>query len=368
MTIAEYLKERAEALTENAGRIKDPRVFNFNFMPDQPMMREEAKPIIDACLRYLSTDIPANLYIYGSRGTGKTLMVRYIGRLLEKHHNAKVVYANCRKTNTSFKILADLLGVRPRGYSLDELWKKFTASHTERIIMILDECDLLSDKDVNRDLLYLVSRSPRNYMAILLSNQPQFFSTLDESVRSTLQPELVHFRNYNAVEIAEILKDRAILGLGSVPEDVISEIAALTVRVTNSDARVAIKTLYDVALNESHDVNAVFERASRDLVTDIVTNLDDRNLLILKSAASVPEPFVKAIYERYRKISIEESEEPFSYSYFLSNLSYLQSLGLIALVSTKVGRTYTNRIQRLFDPSVIEAAWKIRFPDQWKTG
>ena len=58
---------------------------------------------------------------------------------------------------------------------------------------------------------------------------------------------------------------------------------------------------------------------------------------------------------------MQMQEEPFSYVYFYSNLSYLQSIGLILLLSTKVGRTYTNRIQPLFDLEPLEAAWQTRF-------
>ena len=80
-------------------------------------------------------------------------------------------------------------------------------------------------------------------MAILLSNNPKFITGLDESIRSSLQPEIIHFRSYNAIELQEILTDRAQIGLKSVPVKIINEIAAMTVKNTNSDVRVAIKTL-----------------------------------------------------------------------------------------------------------------------------
>jgi hypothetical protein len=39
----------------------------------------------------------------------------------------------------------------------------------------------------------------------------------------------------------------------------------------------------------------------------------------------------------------------------------LQSLGLIVLLSTKVNRTYTNRIQLTFDRSILLAILQMRF-------
>jgi len=348
-------------LDESSRRITDFRVFDFNYIPDEPLMREEVKPIVDASLRYLKTGIANHLFIFGSRGSGKTLMIKYIQRLLAKQGNVDVLYVNCRQHNTSFKVLAHLLGVRPRGCSLDELWHRFSDTYSRRLILVLDEVDLLSDKDRHKDLLYLLARSTDNYMAVLLSNHPKFLNKLDESIRSSLQPEMVHFRNYDANEILEILRDRARLGLRHPRKAALAQIAALTARTTNSDVRVAIKTLYYVALEKNGNVQDVFNRARHDLVRDVLADLNDRNLLILKAAADAREPFVKEVYARYRRISRDEGEEPFSYVYFYSSLSYLQSIGLILLLSTKVGRTYTNRIQLLFGPELLEAIGQARF-------
>ena len=244
--------------------------------------------------------------------------------------------------------------------SLDELWARFTQSYTGKLILVLDEVDLLSEKDQRRDILYLISRAPQGAMAILLSNHPRFLNTLDESIRSTLQPELFHFRNYDAKQIAEILEDRARAGLHSPPEN-IPKIAALTTHFGNSDVRVAIKTLYHSALEPEEDIEQVFQRARRDLTADVLANLDERCLLILRAAVETPERFVKQVYSRYRSLSHEHHQDPYSYVYFYTNLSYLQSIGLILLVSTKVGRTYTNQIQPLFDRELLDAVCRVRW-------
>jgi Cdc6-like AAA superfamily ATPase len=94
---------------------------------------------------------------------------------------------------------------------------------------------------------------------------------------------------------------------------------------------------------------------------DVVRDLNDKNLLILKAALSQQEGYVKDVYQAYRRISVQYREEPFSYVHFYSNLAYQQSLGLILLVSTKVDRTYTNRIQLTFDPAILTSVWQARF-------
>ncbi|MCB9852822.1 MAG: orc1/cdc6 family replication initiation protein [Phycisphaerales bacterium] len=356
MKITDYLHEQSRSLEQSSRQIRDFRVFDFNHIPEEPIMRHEVRPVIDAYLRYLKTGIANHLFIFGSRGSGKTLMIKYIQRQLASRRDADILYVNCRQHNTSFKVLARLLGVRPRGCSVDELWHQFSVAYSRRLILVLDEVDLLSDKDRHKDILYLLARSPRNYMVVLLSNHPKFVSKLDESIRSSLQPEMLHFRNYDATEILEILRDRARLGLHQFRETDLAQIAALTARSTNSDVRIAIKTLYYVTIEESPDVAEVFNRARRDLLRDVLNDLNDRNFLILRAAMESPEPFVKEVYARYRRLSRAAQEEPFSYVYFYASLSYLQSIGLILLLATKVGRAYTNRIQLLLDSETLEAA------------
>ena len=361
MDIEQYLSDRQKRLDKSKEQIRNFGVFDFNYIPEKPLMREEVKPIIDALLRYQQTGIANNVLILGSRGSGKSVFAKYLMKILTKQGQLNFTYANCRQHNTSFKILAHLLDLRPRGCSLDELWQKFTDSREGKIVFVLDEVDLMSDKDKHKDILYLISRSQNNYMTILLSNNPKFLTPLDESIKSTLQPEIVHFRSYNAIEIEKILSDRAKAGLKSLPERIIREIAAMTAKNTNSDVRVAIKTLYLWALEPDASLKEHFEKARRDIIFDVVKDLNDKNLLILKASLARYNGYVKDIYQTYRQISTEFNEEPYSYVHFYSNLSYLQSLGLILLISTKVNRTYTNRIQLTFNPSILTTILNTRF-------
>jgi len=361
MDIQKYLSDKLKSLSQNARRIHNFNVFDFNYIPAKPLMREEVKPLIDAILRYRHTGIANHTLILGSRGSGKSVLARYLMQIMSERDQLNFAYANCRQHNTSFKILAFLLNVRPRGCSLDELWLRFAGSKKGKTVFILDEIDLMSEKDRQKEILYLISRSPQNYMAVLLSNNPKLLTSLDESTQSSLQPEIIHFKSYNALEVESILRGRAQVGLKNFPQRIIREIAALTVKNTNSDVRVAIKTLYSWALEPDVALKDHFEKARRDILVDVIKDLNDKNLLILVAAVSPSDGYVKEVYEVYRKISTQLNEDSYSYVYFYANLSYLQSLGLIVLVSTKLGRTYTNRIQLTFDPSILEAIRQARF-------
>jgi len=360
MDIQDYLLEKEKRVERSTQRFRDLRVFDFNYIPERPLMRDEMKPIIDALVRYDKTRIANHLLIIGSRGCGKTLSVRYLEHLF-RSRGLTVLYCNCRTHNTSYKMLASLLEVRARSVSFDELAKRFKDRWPDKTVIILDEVDLISDKDKNKDILYFLSRSEGNYMTILLSNSPKWVNVLDESIQSTLQPQQIHFRSYNASELGQILQDRARSGIVRVPAKVIREIAALTAKYTNSEVRVAIKTLYYWATKPGVSLEENFQKARRDIVVDVINNLNDRNLLILRAATLARDRPVKEVYETYRRLSLEHKEEPFSYVYYYSSLSYLQSLGLILLISTKVGRTYTNVIQLTFSSEVLDAVWRWRF-------
>ena len=361
MDVQTYLRTRKEALRNHTGAVKNYTVFDFNYIPDQPLMRDEAKTIIDAILRYAHTGIPKNLAIFGSRGSGKTLMMRYLARELHADNTVTILYCNIRNHNTSFKVLANLLHVPPRGASLDELFTRFRNTYTGKTVVVLDEIDTMSPKDRTMEILYLLSRSRVNYMVILLANSPRVLQTMDASTRSTLQPETIHFKNYDAEQLLAILEARARQGLKEHKHEDLQRIAGLITKNTNSDVRVAIKSLFYLASEPGLDVDTAFGRANKDVVVDVIHDLNDRCLLILESVRRSQTGFVREVYQRYKNLSQAAGEVPFSYMHFYNHLSYHQSCGLILLVATKVGRAYTNQIRLLFDPEVESSTFKARF-------
>lgn len=356
-----YLKNRRGQLKSRVDIIKDYSIFDFNHIPEQPVLRSELRNVIDAILLYAHTGIPKNVAIIGSRGSGKTLGVRFLAQEIQSEEDITILYCNIRNHNTSFKALASLVGAHARGKSLDELFNIFKKRYPKKTVVVLDEIDLISPKDRHMEILYRLSRSRNNYMVIVLSNNPRALRAIDESTRSTLQPETVYFKNYDATQIYDILKARAIQGLKTHKHEDLRRIAALTTRETNSDVRVAIKSLFYTATDPDVSAQKAFERACRDVVADVIQDLNDKCLLILESARRTKTGFVKDIYQCYKRLSEAVGETPFSYMHFYNNLSYLQSCGLLLLVSTKVGRTYTNRIRTFYDPDVQAEIYENRF-------
>jgi cell division control protein 6 len=361
MDVTAYLRREDERFDKKAKHVKDFSVFDFNYIPSEPLMRDEVKGLLNAIIRFRRSGIPTHQAIIGSRGSGKTLMLKYLAGIVPVETGVDMVYANCRHHSTSFRILAHLVGERTQGASLTELYARFLLTYPRKTVVILDEVDLMSPKDRHREILYLLSRSERPYMVVMLSNSPHVLKQLDAATRSSLQPEPVHFKDYDAEQIKLILRGRAQRGLYSWEEGDLAKIAALTTSKTNADARVAIKTLCYAACRAYEDLETCFEKARRDIVVDVVNDLADQNLAILWAVATSSSDLAKNIYQRYCRFSQNHREKPFSYVYFYANLSYLQSAGLIALVSTKVDRAYTNRILLTIDRSVVESITKLRF-------
>ena len=361
MDIASYLREQSEELGRQTSRVRDFAVFDFNHVPDEPVMRDECKELIRDMLQFNLSGSANHYAVIGSRGSGKTLMLRYLKQVMPEQTGLELLYANCRHHNTTFRLLAHFLGVRARGSSLSELYDRFTAQCNGKTVVVLDEVDLMSPKDRRREILYLLSRSEKPFMVVLLSNSPQVLRELDAATRSSLQPVPLHFRNYGTDQLQEILKQRASVGLTRWDEGELAQIAAMTVKLANSDARVAIKTLKHSVTGAGGSLKEAFERARRDVVIDLITDLSDPNLLILSAASSSRTDFAKDIYQCYCRLSEKQAEQPFSYVHYSANLAYLQSVGLVALVSTKQGRTYANRVLLTFDRQVLKEICDLRF-------
>lgn len=402
MDIQAYLKQQRSRLQQQSEHVKDYRVFDFAYVPAEPMIRPETRAVVDALLRFDMTGVPTNLLVLGGRGSGKTLTLKYLCGVISRQASLEMRYVNCRHHNTSHRILAELMGGRCQGLSLGDLYQRLIDAHTgKRLCLVLDEVDLMSVKDRRREVLYLLSRAETPVMLVLLSNNHRIADQLDAATRSSLQLSTMLFRGYSPDQIESILRSRAEQGLTRWNPATLMEIAARTVRHTHADARVAIKTLFYLVtrsytpepppehpdsstpqgsqkLKNSHDsegeghleersmsptdeVEMAFRIARRDIVLDMVNDLNDGLLLILWAVVAGDSCLAKDVYERYCRFSRQHHEPPFSYVHYYASLAYLQSCGLVALISTKLGRAYTNRVEATFDGSVVEPIVKLRF-------
>ncbi|MFB6208341.1 MAG: ORC1-type DNA replication protein [Candidatus Nanohaloarchaea archaeon] len=207
---------------------------------------------------------PSNVFLYGSVGTGKTLIVKHVTEELrsvadDQEIDLNVLYINCKMkkvADTEYRLLAKLarqLGeeVPSTGLPTDEIYSRFFEALKEQkgvVIIALDEIDALVKK-VGDEFLYNLTRInddlEETKVSILgISNDLNFTEYMDSRVKSSLSEEEIIFPPYNALELREILKDRTERAFieSALEDGAISKASALAAQ-EHGDARRALDLL-----------------------------------------------------------------------------------------------------------------------------
>jgi len=167
-----------------------------------PYRENEQKEIANALEPLLKDRSGRNLFIYGKAGIGKTHAVK---RVLEdlSEFGLPSIFINCwvhSESNAIIEAIAKQLGIIAEP-SIERIKNRLGSS---AIVFAFDEID--QAKGLN--FLYAILEEINMAGIILISNKPEFIATLDERIRSRLQPQIIEFRNYKPEEIKGILKER----------------------------------------------------------------------------------------------------------------------------------------------------------------
>jgi cell division control protein 6 len=206
---------------------------------------------------------PSNLFIYGKTGTGKTAVVKYVMEKLASRavklnsiFQINSVYINCRITDTNYRILARLaeainVNIPFTGLPTDEVYFRFRDqldSKIQLLTIVLDEIDKLVEKS-GTDTLYNLTRintglNNARVNIVGITNDLKFKDYLDPRVLSSLSEEELVFPPYTALELQDILRQRAEMGFNENVLDfgVIPLCSALAAR-EHGDARRALDLL-----------------------------------------------------------------------------------------------------------------------------
>jgi len=245
---------------------KDKSILQISHTPNNITHRDEQIEEVAAILApALTGEKASNLFLFGKTGTGKTLCVKYVcDEMLKRvkqdgQDNLKFVYINCKMgkaADTEYRILAEIIkglggSVPITGLPTGSVYDKFKELVDERkqmIVIILDEIDQAVKKNSDSFLYSLtrVNSDLKNSQISLIgiSNSLVFKDYLDPRVRSSLGEEELVFPSYNALQLQDILKNRAENSFkeGALDEDVIPKCAAFAAR-EHGDARRALDLL-----------------------------------------------------------------------------------------------------------------------------
>ncbi|OYT43414.1 MAG: cell division control protein Cdc6 [Candidatus Aenigmarchaeota archaeon ex4484_56] len=356
------------------------KLLTHSYIPDEILHRDEQISMIARILApSLKLEQPSNIFIYGSTGTGKSVVIKYIFNELTSTANSdvKTIYINCklRKTSdTEYRLLSYIL--REFGFSIPDtglptevLYNKLfeiVDSKKQIIILTLDELDALIKK-IGDEILYNLTRintelKNSSISLIGISNDISFIDNLDPRVRSSLSEEEIIFPPYNALQLKDILYDRAKKALrdGSYIEGVINKCAAMAAQ-EQGDARRALDLLRVAAelaernnedvITEKH-VDLAEQRLDLDKVVEVVKAQPRYSKLVLYSIFKLFEEgreniLTGDVYDIYSLLCKRNNYRILSQRRVSDLLSELDMLGII---STKViskgryGRTREIRI------------------------
>ncbi len=230
-----------EDLLRKPSLFKSEKKLDNNYVPKKLLHREKELSLLSQLFLELITNpnsLSRKILIVGKTGIGKTATIKIFGEMLvfaaaKRSGLIKYVHINCRKERTSYKVLIKIVrtlneNFPKRGYSPQDLLDiivDIVNNQNLHLLIVLDELSYLINK--GGDLIYSLTRinddlfnSQQHLSIIGIARDLSCLSNLDVSTMSTLQRNIIHFKNYDREQLCDILEYRAEIGLN---ENVISD-------------------------------------------------------------------------------------------------------------------------------------------------
>ena len=321
----------------------------------------------------LKNDKPSNLFIYGKTGTGKTLAAKYIAEQMEtlskeKGLPLKIFYLNCKLkkiADTEYRLIAELArffgkAVPPTGLPTDEVYNIFfKALNDEKkiIILIMDEIDQLVRK-AGDEIIYNLTRINSELKDSQLSiigtrNDLMFANNLDPRVKSSLSEEEIVFPPYNAIQIQDILKHRAVNAFKPevLEQGVLQKCAAYAAR-EHGDARRALELLRvagEIAERQNQEkvtianIDEAEDKIERDRLIDMIKTHPKQFQatlypILLLGQGGKKEIYTGDIYELYKDVCEKIGLRPLTQRRVSDIIAELDMLGIINAKVISKGR------------------------------
>jgi cell division control protein 6 len=357
-----------EKFVNSAKLFRDREVLRHDYLPEKLPHREEQIRLLGETVAPVLRDARcSNIFIYGTTGTGKTAVTKYVLSHLEikaKEHGApvKFCYVNCRMTGSEYRIFANLsqsigLVIPFTGLSAGEVFDRFrNGLDTSRtiFIVVLDEVDALI-KDRGDGLLYELTRINENLhkskvTIIGISNDLRLKEFLDPRVFSSLSEEEMVFRPYDASELRNILLDRSKLSFqeGALSDAALNICSALAA-AEHGDARRALDLLRvagEVAerqgakvITEEH-VKDAEKHIEHNRVVEGLQNLTLHSKLVLLSVyhLSKASAITGEIYDIYNELCGELGAGLLTQRRLGTLINELDAMGLLNAKVVSMGR------------------------------
>lgn len=385
-TPRDELDDFFDEFISNKPIFKDRSVLLSNYVPDKIPHRDDyIKDIAKILAPSLRCERPSNLFIYGKTGTGKSLCVNHVINKIKNIANAKeisleIITINCKLkkvADTEYRILLEILKqlgkeMPSTGIATNDLYKELydiLDSKKRTVILILDEIDTLIKKAGDEILYNLTRINPELKQAEIsilgITNDLTVMDTVDARVKSSLNEEELVFLPYNAVQIQDILNDRANLAFGPevLNEEVVPRCSAYAAR-EHGDARRALELLRfagEIAERENSDkvlpihIDNADKRSEKNRIIDIIksqpkqfqlvnyaiikTSMKEKHNLVTQKKTMYFEPTTTgAVFDYYNKIAKDLNITTLSLRRISDIIVELEVLGLISFKLVSKGR------------------------------
>jgi cell division control protein 6 len=366
------------------------KTLQSNFTPENiPHREEQIQQIANILAPSLKLDKPSNLFIYGKTGTGKTLSIKHTtNRLIEvaekRQIPLKIIYLNCKLkkiADTEYRLIAQISKelnqeIPATGLPTEEVYKiAFNVIEKEKslILIILDEIDQLVKK-TGDEILYNLTRinselKDSQISVIGISNDLIFRDNLDPRVKSSLSEEEIIFPPYNALQLQDILRQRAkdSFAQNAIKPGVIEKCAAYAAR-EHGDARRALELLRvagelterkNKEKIELEEIDQAEEKIEKDRIQDIIKTQPKQHQAVLYSILSVCKQrenqiFTGEVYEIYKDICDKINMRPLTQRRVSDVIAELDMLGIINAKVISKGRYGRTRDISLSIPKASE--------------
>lgn len=368
---AEFLDEILQSKSELFRGSRE--VLRDSHVPSRLPHREaQIRQVAEVLAPALRGDLPSNLLIYGKIGTGKTAVVAQVRqdmqRRVEAAKNLSFVTVNCGNIDTAYSLLQTIGNTYarteneriPTGWSLDRVqagMRRLMDSAGVTILLVLDEIDRLvarSGDSVLYTLSQLNTELENSRLVIIgISNDLKFTNHLDARVRSRLNEEKILFPPYDAMQLQDILRERAREAFkdGVIDPGVVERCAAYAA-LENGDARRALALLRLAAemaerdkakrITPDHVVKAK-NRLEQDIIVDCCRTLPPHCKVLLYAILQSYERrrngvLTGEVYDGYRRLAERLGLQPLHARSISNYVSELETLGLIRATIVSRGR------------------------------
>ncbi|WP_161627330.1 AAA family ATPase [Halorhabdus tiamatea] len=380
-TASPTIRDRIEQANENAGTMsvfKNPDLLDPNYVVDSDRIvgrDEQLDGVISVLREALNGSRPRNMLLFGGSGTGKSLITKAVSEEIETMCDTQdisfgMIYLQCQNVDTFDRAIFELVqnaaakvNVDPRvpkkGISakakFDRLFE-IIDDHYDITLFALDEIDKLRGSSGSEPafskLLYQLTRAgPQGNIdtkvsVAALSNDVQFMHELDGRAESSFDPEDIHFGDYDAGEIRDILNHRKdAFKSGALGEGVIPLSGALCGQ-NNGDARKAINLLWEAGkLADQEGDGQIEQEHLRRSETEVDINRIETVICGLSPQKKM-SLFATAAVKEYGNVSPVQSTVGFNIYCWLTE----------SLNADQLGReTYVKYLRELSDYSILNS-------------